>query len=52
MQVVGIIFVEKGFSEVQQPTKSRNKLEIYERGYLRLMLTSVEPDIISFAGNH
>ncbi|KAL4148912.1 hypothetical protein QTP88_003051 [Uroleucon formosanum] len=45
--------VEKGFSAVQQLlTKSRNKLEICERGDLRLMLTSIEPDIISLAGNH
>ncbi|XP_050059713.1 SCAN domain-containing protein 3-like [Aphis gossypii] len=45
--------VEKGFSAVQQLlTKSRNKLEICERGDLRLMLTSIEPDIISLAGKH
>ncbi|KAL4152910.1 hypothetical protein QTP88_000743 [Uroleucon formosanum] len=45
--------VEKGFSAVQQLlTKLRNKLEICERGDLRLMLTSIEPDIISLAGNH
>ncbi|KAL4104424.1 hypothetical protein QTP88_019725 [Uroleucon formosanum] len=45
--------VEKSFSAVQQLlTKSRNKLEICERGDLRLMLTSIEPDIISLAGNH
>ncbi|VVC40502.1 Hypothetical protein CINCED_3A016764 [Cinara cedri] len=45
--------VEKGFSAVQQfLTKSRNELEICERGDLRLMLTSIEPYIISLAGNH
>ncbi|CAI6354060.1 unnamed protein product [Macrosiphum euphorbiae] len=45
--------VEKGFSAVQQLlTKSRNKLEICERGDLRLMLTSIELDIISLAGKH
>lgn len=44
--------VEKGFSAVQQLLiKSRNKLEISERGDLRLMLT-IEPDIISLAGSH
>lgn len=45
--------VEKGFSAVQQLlTKSRNRLEISKKGDLRLMLTSIEPDIISLAGNH
>jgi len=45
--------VEKGFSVVQQLlTKTRNKLEMCERGDLRLMLTTIEPDIISSAGSH
>jgi hypothetical protein len=45
--------VEKGFWAVQQlSTKSRNKLEIYEKEDLRLILTSIEPDIILLAGNH
>jgi hypothetical protein len=45
--------VEKGFSAVQQLlTKSRNRLEISKKGDLRLMLTSIEPDIISLAENH
>jgi len=45
--------VEKGFSAVQQLlTKSRNRLDISEKGDLRLVLTSIEPDIILLAGNH
>jgi len=44
---------EKGFSAVQQLlTKSRNRLDICEKGDLRLMLTSHKPDINSLMGNH
>lgn len=45
--------VEKGFIAVQQLwTKSRNKLEICEKGDLILMLTSIESDIISLDENY
>jgi len=53
MALPSTYLVEKGFSVVQLLLiKSRNKLEICERGDLRLMLTSIEPNIISLTGNH
>lgn len=45
--------VEKGFSVVMQLlTKQRNRLQISERGDLRLRLSNIEPDIDELANNH
>ena len=45
--------VEKGFSAVLQIlTKQRNKLNISERGDLRLRLTNIEPNIEDLARSH
>ena len=45
--------VEKGFSSMTQLlTKQRNRLEICQRGDLRLMLTSIEPSIVDLAKQH
>lgn len=47
------LIVKKCFSSVQQLlTKSKNLLKISRKGDLRLILTFIEPDIISLAGNH
>lgn len=45
--------VEKGFSAVVQlVTKQRNRLEISERGDLRLCLSNIEPDIVKLMQSH
>ena len=45
--------VERGFSAVSWlPTKQRNKLNITERGDLRLLLTNLHPDVDSLIAMH
>jgi hypothetical protein len=45
--------VEKGFSVVVQIlTKQRNRLDICNKGDLRLALTNIEPDIATLATTH
>ncbi len=45
--------VESGFSRVSQLlTKYRNRLNIVERGDLRLALSKLEPDIQTLASKH
>ena len=45
--------VEKGFSAVNQlVTKQRNRLQVWERGDLRLLLTDIEPNIGKLVANH
>lgn len=45
--------VEKGFSSVSQIlATSRNRLDVLQRGDLRLLLSSMEPNILELAGHH
>jgi len=45
--------VEKGFSVVVQLlTKQRNRLDICNKGDLRLALTNIKPDIVTLAATH
>ncbi|CAH1110401.1 unnamed protein product [Psylliodes chrysocephalus] len=48
-----LYLVEKGYSVVTNIlTKRRNWLEINERGYLRLQLTNIEPDLARLVESH
>jgi len=44
--------VEKGFSVVFQLLKQRNRLDICNKGDLRLALTNIESDIATLAATH
>ena len=45
--------VETGFSAVNHVlTKSRNKLDVSQKGDLRLLLSNFKPDILKLAKSH
>ena len=45
--------VEKGFSApLQIPNKNMNRMDMTERGDVRLLLSNIEPDIRALAESH